>query len=131
MRLYLVQNGEAVAKEVDPDRPLSEHGREDIIRLAKWLEQRGVDVREIRHSGKTRTRQHTRARGPFLALSGVWRGHTSVATSAWAKTHCKKRNREQERPGRAAALSSGDWGLRTAHNRKRKKPTNFVAFFVS
>ena len=33
MRLYLVQHGEAVAKEVDPDRPLSEHGREDIVRL--------------------------------------------------------------------------------------------------
>ncbi len=51
MRLYLVQHGEAVAKEVDPDRPLSEHGRENIVRLAKWLEQRGVEVREIRHSG--------------------------------------------------------------------------------
>ncbi len=30
MRLYLVQHGEALAKERDPERPLSGHGRADI-----------------------------------------------------------------------------------------------------
>ena len=70
MRLYLVQHGEAVAKEVDPDRPLSEQGREDIIRLAKWLEQRGVEVSEIWHSGKTRARQTAELLTPLLQTGG-------------------------------------------------------------
>ncbi len=70
MRLYLVQHGEAVAKELDSDRPLSEQGREDIIRLAKWLEQRGVEVGEIRHSGKTRARQTAELLTPLLQTDG-------------------------------------------------------------
>jgi phosphohistidine phosphatase len=79
MRLYLVQHGEAVAKEVDPDRPLSEHGREDIVRLAKWLEQRGVEVREIRHSGKTRARQTAELLMPLLQAGGKIGQHDGLA----------------------------------------------------
>lgn len=30
MRIYLVQHGLAIPKEVDPERPLSEQGREDV-----------------------------------------------------------------------------------------------------
>ncbi len=57
MRLYLVQHGEAVAKDIDPDRPLSDHGKGDIARLAAWLAERGVRVSRVVHSGKTRARQ--------------------------------------------------------------------------
>lgn len=57
MRLYLVQHGEAVARDTDPERPLSERGQEDIARLAAWLSERGVTVGQILHSGKTRARQ--------------------------------------------------------------------------
>ncbi len=57
MQLYLVQHGEALSKDVDPERPLSDKGRADIERLAEWLGKRGVNVREILHSGKTRARQ--------------------------------------------------------------------------
>ena len=32
MRIYLTQHGEAVPKDVDPDRPLSEQGREHGVR---------------------------------------------------------------------------------------------------
>jgi phosphohistidine phosphatase len=57
MRLYLVQHGEAVAKAVDPERPLSEQGRADVGRLASWMGEQGVEVDRILHSGKTRARQ--------------------------------------------------------------------------
>ncbi len=57
MRLFLVQHGEAVAKDIDPDRPLSEHGEADIARLAAWLAERGARVSRVVHSGKTRARQ--------------------------------------------------------------------------
>lgn len=57
MRLYLVQHGEAVQEEIDPDRPLTDRGQEDIARLAAWLSAKGVTVGQILHSGKTRARQ--------------------------------------------------------------------------
>jgi phosphohistidine phosphatase len=54
MKLYLVQHGEACAKEVNPDRPLTDKGRKDIDRLAVFLEQAGIQVDRVIHSGKRR-----------------------------------------------------------------------------
>ncbi len=70
MRLYLVQHGEALPKDVDTDRPLSESGREDIGRLAAWLKQRGVEVGEILHSGKSRARQTAELLEPLSKSGG-------------------------------------------------------------
>jgi len=57
MKLYLVQHGEACAKEVDPERPLTDQGREDIERLADFLGQADVEVERVIHSGKLRAAQ--------------------------------------------------------------------------
>ena len=57
MKLYLVQHGDSVSNEIDPDRSLSAQGRDDIERLAGFLKNAGVSVNIIRHSGKTRARQ--------------------------------------------------------------------------
>lgn len=57
MRLYLVQHGEACKKEVDPDRPLTDQGREDIDRLAAFLKQAGIRPDRVIHSGKLRAMQ--------------------------------------------------------------------------
>lgn len=57
MKLYLVQHGESVSKEIDPDRPLSAQGELDVKQLAGFLKQAGVSVDHIKHSGKTRARQ--------------------------------------------------------------------------
>lgn len=57
MHLYLVQHGDALPKDLDPARPLSDKGQADIGRLAHWLGQRGVKVAEIVHSGKMRAVQ--------------------------------------------------------------------------
>ena len=54
MKLYLVQHGQAVPKEVDPERPLSEQGREDVRRVATRLGEAGVRVVRVWHSGKLR-----------------------------------------------------------------------------
>jgi phosphohistidine phosphatase len=56
MRLYLVQHGEALAKEVDAERPLSPEGTADVGRLAAFLRGYAEPV-HIQHSGKTRARQ--------------------------------------------------------------------------
>jgi phosphohistidine phosphatase len=57
MKLYLVQHGEACAKEIDPDRPLTKQGRSDIDRLAVFLKQAGIQVDRVIHSGKLRAGQ--------------------------------------------------------------------------
>ena len=60
MRIYLTQHGLAVPKDVDPDRPLGEQGREDVRRLAELLRNAGIQVGQVLHSGKTRA-EHTAA----------------------------------------------------------------------
>jgi len=66
MKLYLIQHGEAVSKEVDADRPLSEAGSSDIKQLAATLARMKVAPARILHSGKTRARQS--AEGIAIAL---------------------------------------------------------------
>lgn len=56
-RLYLLRHGEAVPDEVDPSRPLSAQGREDVARTARLLAALALPVRQIRHSGKRRARE--------------------------------------------------------------------------
>ena len=61
MKLYLVQHAEACTKEIDPDRPLTEQGKQDIDRLATFLKQAGIHADRVIHSGKRRavqTAQH-------------------------------------------------------------------------
>jgi phosphohistidine phosphatase len=57
MRVYLVQHGEAKKEEEDPLRPLSESGREDVQRVAKYAENLDINANKIFHSGKLRAKQ--------------------------------------------------------------------------
>ncbi len=70
MRLYLVQHGEAVSKDIDPDRPLTAAGREDIERLARFLSHNRVSVSRIIHSGKTRARETAEVLAQGIAREG-------------------------------------------------------------
>jgi phosphohistidine phosphatase len=54
--LCLCQHGDALASEVDPDRPLSERGTADVNNMAAALSAR-VEIQTVIHSGKTRARQ--------------------------------------------------------------------------
>lgn len=55
MRIYLVQHGEATSEEIDPARPLTQKGREDVERVAGFIG--GLHIPSIIHSGKTRAFQ--------------------------------------------------------------------------
>lgn len=54
MRLYLVRHGNAVPKDENPDRPLSDKGRRDVERMAAFLRRSGTRVAHVVHSGRTR-----------------------------------------------------------------------------
>ena len=57
MKIYLVQHGEAAAKEVEPERPLTEQGMKEVQRIAGALKRAGVEVKRVIHSGKLRAQQ--------------------------------------------------------------------------
>ena len=73
MKLYLVQHGEAVAKALDPERPLTEEGRANSQKAASFLKAAGVRVDEIRHSARTRALQTAEIFAALLAPRGALR----------------------------------------------------------
>ena len=62
MKLYLVQHGKAMSSEQDPDRPLTQEGRQEVQRIAHLLMPLDFTVDQIWHSGKTRARPEPAAR---------------------------------------------------------------------
>jgi phosphohistidine phosphatase len=61
MVLYLVHHGDAVMPDVDPQRPLSAHGRAEVARVAAAAAARGARPEAVWHSGKLRARQTAEA----------------------------------------------------------------------
>ena len=57
MKVYLVQHGDSVSKEIDPARPLSDKGRKDVEKIAELLQVMDLKVTVIQQSGKTRAAQ--------------------------------------------------------------------------
>jgi phosphohistidine phosphatase len=71
MRLYLVQHGDALSKDADPERPLSESGRRDVARVAAFLKHAGVSPARVLHSGKARAQQTAAILGEALGAGGA------------------------------------------------------------
>ena len=67
MRLYLVQHGEALSEEKDPDRHLSSAGARDVEKVARFLELLKLSVPAVWHSGKPRAAQTAEILAPALA----------------------------------------------------------------
>jgi phosphohistidine phosphatase len=71
MDLYLMQHGEAVAAEVDPDRPLAPGGSAHVAAVAAHAAACGVRVDRVVHSGKTRAAQTAGILAGALGCSDV------------------------------------------------------------
>ncbi len=57
MNLYLIQHGNAVSKDENPDRPLSKQGRADVARVADFVRPLKITVDYLWHSKKSRAVQ--------------------------------------------------------------------------
>jgi len=57
MKLYCARHGEACSADVDPERSLTEQGRIDIMRMARYLSGCGIQVDHVLHSKKARAVQ--------------------------------------------------------------------------
>jgi phosphohistidine phosphatase len=70
VRIYLVQHGQAKTDEEDPERPLTDHGVDDVTRVATHaVDTLGVRANRVVHSGKTRARQTAEIWGGLLGAS--------------------------------------------------------------
>lgn len=59
-----------MSKDVDPGRPLSAHGENDVKQLAESLRVSGLTVDEVLHSSKMRAHQTAEILGEALLVSG-------------------------------------------------------------
>ncbi|MDY6880227.1 MAG: phosphohistidine phosphatase SixA [Desulfatiglans sp.] len=66
MALFLVQHGQSLPKDMDPDRSLSKEGKETVSRIASVAAGYGVFVSMIKHSGKARAQQTAELIASFL-----------------------------------------------------------------
>lgn len=57
MYIFLVQHGEAVPEQTNPERPLSENGNTQVHRAAELLKKLSFYPELILHSGKQRARE--------------------------------------------------------------------------
>ena len=57
MTLYLVQHGQSLSKDVDPDQGLSKKGNLETERIAGVAKNYQINVGQIMHSVKTRARK--------------------------------------------------------------------------
>ena len=67
-RIYLMQHGLAVEKDIDPDRPLSKTGILQTEMMAKTLLATETGISRIFHSGKLRASQTAKIFSDVLAL---------------------------------------------------------------
>jgi phosphohistidine phosphatase len=71
MTLYLVQHGQCLDKETDPNRSLSEEGRATIIQIAETAANSNIAVSIIYHSGKLRALQTAELFSEYLKTTQV------------------------------------------------------------
>ncbi len=57
MTIYLVQHGQSLDKQIDPNRSLSSEGKATTIKVAKTALEAGIKITTIYHSGKLRAQQ--------------------------------------------------------------------------
>ncbi len=57
MAFYIVQHGQSLTKDLDPEKGLSPSGFETVEKIARVALHYGVTVARIQHSGKKRARQ--------------------------------------------------------------------------
>ena len=89
MQVFLMRHGEAVTSDVDPARPLSEAGRQEVRRLGKFLDAAGVRVLRVVHSGKLRAEQTAElvaaAVAPGIPLEADERLAPNGSVEPWAR----------------------------------------------
>ena len=57
MRLYLVRHGKAVHEQLDPRRPLSQEGLNEVAAMAQFVKFLALNIKDVFHSTKLRAKE--------------------------------------------------------------------------
>lgn len=71
MKIYCVRHGEAEESDVDPERPLTEHGVSDIESIARFMGEAGLHIDHMLHSPKLRAVQTAQIFASYLQADQV------------------------------------------------------------
>ena len=71
MNIYLIQHGEAMSEELNPERPLTEKGKSDVSKTAAFMKKAGVKIDEIWQSTKLRAKQTAEIAAQTLGIKNV------------------------------------------------------------
>lgn len=69
MKLYLVQHGNSLTKEENPECPLSDKGEQDVHRMSNHMKKIGVNVKRLLHSTKLRAKQTAEILAPAVSAT--------------------------------------------------------------
>jgi len=94
MFLYLVQHGEALSEQENPERPLSMRGKETVTKVAEYLAQLNiVKIDQILHSEKLRAKETAEILNGYLKPPKGIKETTGLAPldspQIWAKRLAK------------------------------------------
>ena len=70
MNLYFVQHGIARSANEDPERPLTDIGRNEVLRISSFLADKDISTEKIYNRGKLRTRKTAEIIAGRLGLEG-------------------------------------------------------------
>ena len=99
--VVLVRHGDAMSKEKDPRRPLSAIGREHVEKVAGLVAGIGLELEEVRHSGKERARETAEI---FAERVGVTPDRVREASGLNPKDDVEVIAEQLETEGRSVAL---------------------------
>lgn len=71
MKLYCVRHGEAMSAEVDPERGLTDQGKDEVAAVAQQLLSHEIHVSHIMHSPKLRAVQTAEIFAAYLEVDQV------------------------------------------------------------
>ena len=69
MKLYLVQHGNSLSKEENPECPLSDKGEQDVQRMSSHIKKINVNVERLLHSTKLRAKQTAEILAPAVSAT--------------------------------------------------------------
>jgi len=96
MKIYLVRHGEAVPPEIDPEKPLSPKGREEVEEIARALGKNSFPLSTILHSDKLRAKQTAQIFGDHLASDAPLEEHSYLAPNDPIDDAVKRIEAEEE-----------------------------------
>ena len=79
MKIYLLRHGDAQPYMVNPERPLSEIGKQDVTKLGKFLKNTALTVRHIWHSDKLRAKQTAELISDFICSGDAVKQQNGLA----------------------------------------------------